>query len=62
MFFDGYWVNGLQNDEIKYRSQKFKEVCANIPLPPEPIITRSGTWLEAASYYDIVINRAIRLP
>lgn len=23
----------------------------NVPLPPKPIITRRGTWLEAAEYY-----------
>lgn len=29
----------------------FKEMCPNISLPPQPIITRWGTWLDAAFYY-----------
>jgi hypothetical protein len=23
----------------------------DIPLPPQPVVTRSGTWLDAAMYY-----------
>lgn len=33
------------------RIRLFKEKCPNIPMPPEPITTRWGTWLEAAVYY-----------
>jgi len=29
----------------------FKNNAPCIPLPPQPIITRWGTWLEAATYY-----------
>lgn len=29
----------------------FKNNAPGIPLPPQPIITRWGTWLEAATYY-----------
>jgi len=29
----------------------FKEKCPNLSLPPQPIITRWGTWLDAAFYY-----------
>jgi len=29
----------------------FKTEAPGIPLPPEPILTRWGTWLQAASYY-----------
>jgi len=32
------------------RRQHFKEIC-NIKLPPKPIVTRWGTWLEASFYY-----------
>jgi hypothetical protein len=32
------------------RVQKFKEVPI-LPLPPQPILTRWGTWLNAANYY-----------
>ncbi|KAL4136113.1 hypothetical protein QTP88_007679 [Uroleucon formosanum] len=33
------------------RVSKFKEMYPDINLPPEPIITRWGTWLEAVQYY-----------
>lgn len=33
------------------RIRLFKNDNPNIPLPPEPIITRWGTWLNAAIYY-----------
>lgn len=26
-------------------------MCPEIPLPPEPVITRWGTWLQACDYY-----------
>ena len=38
------------------RVQHFKEKFPNIPLPPEPIITRWGTWLQATFYYDKYIK------
>jgi hypothetical protein len=31
--------------------QKFKEEAPTLPLPPQPIVTRWGTWLNAANYY-----------
>ncbi|XP_043064731.1 uncharacterized protein LOC108093574 [Drosophila ficusphila] len=33
------------------RRQKFAQAFPNIPLPPRPIITRWGTWIEAAIYF-----------
>lgn len=33
------------------RVQFFKERLPNISLPPQPVLTRWGTWLEAAIYY-----------
>ncbi|KAL4120732.1 hypothetical protein QTP88_013368 [Uroleucon formosanum] len=33
------------------RVSKFKEMYSDLNLPPEPIITRWGTWLEAVQYY-----------
>jgi hypothetical protein len=32
------------------RVQKFKEEAPTIPLPPQPIVTCGGTWLDAANY------------
>jgi len=34
-----------------FRTILFKTEAPGIPLPPEPILTRWGTWLQAASYY-----------
>lgn len=34
------------------RVLKFKELYPNLCLPPEPIITRWGTWLAAVKYYS----------
>jgi len=28
----------------------YKEILPDIPLPPEPVLTRWGTWLEAAIF------------
>lgn len=37
---------------INYLRRKFP----NLPLPPKPITTRWGTWLEAVSYYSDNFN------
>ena len=34
-----------------YRVLRFKEMAPGVPLPPEPILTRWGTWIKAALYY-----------
>jgi hypothetical protein len=34
------------------RIEIFKNNHPNIALPPEPIITRWGTWLQAVNYYS----------
>jgi len=34
-----------------YRVQLFKTLEPDLALPPEPIVTRWGTWISAASYY-----------
>jgi len=36
---------------ISARVNTFKEMYPNLSLPPQPILTRWGTWLEAAIYY-----------
>lgn len=33
------------------RIQLFKSIAPNTPLPPAPVLTRWGTWLDAALYY-----------
>ena len=33
------------------RINAFKKVLPTTPLPPQPVVTRWGTWLEAAFYY-----------
>ena len=38
------------------RVSSFHEMYPGVPLPPKPIITRWGTWLNAASYYADHLN------
>lgn len=33
------------------RIRLFRAICPDLTLPPEPVITRWGTWLTAAIYY-----------
>lgn len=33
------------------RIEMFRQRLPDIPLPPEPVLTRWGTWLDAAIYY-----------
>lgn len=33
------------------RIEIYREILPNTPLPPEPILTRWGTWLQAAIFY-----------
>src|SRR3978361_1849792 len=33
------------------RIQLYKEKLPEVPLPPEPVVTRWGTWLNAAIFY-----------
>ncbi|KAL4113004.1 hypothetical protein QTP88_016713 [Uroleucon formosanum] len=34
-----------------YRVQIFKTIVPGIPLPPVPVLTRWGTWINAGNYY-----------
>ena len=34
------------------RIQKFKDMAPGIPVPPSPVLTRWGTWLDAVRYYS----------
>ncbi|VVC24287.1 Hypothetical protein CINCED_3A023829 [Cinara cedri] len=34
-----------------YRTRIIKNEAPDIPMPPQPILTRWGTWLNAAKYY-----------
>jgi hypothetical protein len=46
-------INGGKKVFLKApsRVQVYKEMMENIPLPPQPILTRWGTWIEAALFY-----------
>jgi hypothetical protein len=33
------------------RVEKFKQEAPSLSLPPKPVLTRRGTWLDAAMYY-----------
>ena len=47
-------INNVKKVFIKspVRVQLYKERLGNIPLPPLPVVTRWGTWLEAAFFYE----------
>lgn len=34
------------------RNKAYKEKLSNVPLPPEPVVTRWGTWIEAVLFYN----------
>ena len=34
------------------RTQKFREICLDLPLPPEPVSTRLTTWLNAVHHLN----------
>ncbi|KAF9424328.1 hypothetical protein HW555_000467 [Spodoptera exigua] len=34
------------------RTKTYKEKIPNVPLPPEPDVTRWGTWIEAVLFYN----------
>ena len=52
-------VNGLISNGKKvfvkapHRIREFKHRYPDTPLPPEPVITRWGTWLDAAARYYV---------
>lgn len=35
------------------RTEIFKQILPEINMPPQPVITRWGTWIQAANYYAI---------
>ena len=43
------------------RVNTFKRMYPNLSLPPLPILTRWGTWLEAAMYYGKYFNEVKRV-
>lgn len=47
------WIELVKRVFVKApaRVHFFKEENPGVPLPPEPCITRWGTWLEACFYY-----------
>lgn len=38
--------------KARERVRAFQDTAPGVPIPPEPIITRWGTWLRAAMYYN----------
>ncbi|KAF4531553.1 hypothetical protein B566_EDAN017698 [Ephemera danica] len=47
------WISLIKKVFVKAprRIEKFREMCPDLALPPEPILIRFGTWLEAAVYH-----------
>mgnify|MGYP000462808231 CR=1 FL=1 len=35
-----------------YRVQRYKQQLPDVPLPPEPVITRWATWIQAVIFYS----------
>ncbi|WP_219822526.1 hypothetical protein, partial [Enterobacter cloacae complex sp. 2DZ2F2B] len=50
-------VNGIISNvkkiflKVPIRVEFYKNSLPNTPLPPEPVLTRSGTWIQAALFY-----------
>jgi hypothetical protein len=38
------------------RKMHFNPVAPGVPLPPEPVVTRWGTWTDAAIYYATIFR------
>ena len=59
-------VNKLIADRKKiflkspFRARQLKLIAPNLALPPRPIITRWGTWIEAVNYYAINFDEVKR--
>ena len=34
-----------------FKSKKFKDMAPGVPVPPSPVLTRWGTWLDAVRNY-----------
>jgi len=43
------------------RVEIFKDLEPGLPLPPQPITTRWGTWLEAVNYYANYYERIVKV-
>ncbi|KAG7162106.1 hypothetical protein Hamer_G010763 [Homarus americanus] len=37
--------------KVPSRKERFRQIAGTVPLPPSPVVTRWGTWIEAALYY-----------
>ena len=49
----GKLISSIKKSFLKFlsRIQTFKDIASDIPQPPQPIVTRWGTWISAAIYY-----------
>lgn len=43
------------------RIQILRETAPNLPLPPQPIITRWGTWIMAVNYYAMYFDQFVEI-
>ncbi|KAG7156242.1 hypothetical protein Hamer_G005951 [Homarus americanus] len=37
--------------KARSRKERFRQIAGTVPLPSSPVVTRWGTWIEAALYY-----------
>lgn len=43
------------------RVKTFREISPDIPLPPSPVVTRWGTWLDAGMYYATYLEKVTKV-
>jgi hypothetical protein len=43
------------------RIQLFRDLAPGVPVPPSPVVTRWGSWIEAAHYYQKHLNKIIEV-
>ncbi|KAG7161110.1 CGG triplet repeat-binding protein 1-like 11 [Homarus americanus] len=41
----------LRKNYAPSRTARFSEIAPSTPLPPSPVVTRWGSWIDAATYY-----------
>ena len=58
------WVFGMNNlfKKSPRRTQKFREICLDLPLPPEPVSTRWTTWLNGVHPLNNHYEQMLRQP
>ncbi|KAJ4443595.1 hypothetical protein ANN_05269 [Periplaneta americana] len=54
LWYATYSISSADKNPIKHTTMRvllFQIIAPGIPLPPQPVLTRWGTWLDAVNYY-----------